>query len=150
MRERRSIRKVAIGVALGGKRGELLRYLFWGLLSFLFNYGFFFLLTRVLDYRAANLIAMIATRIFVYCANKLFVFKTKTRSAAALFLEMGRFVLARSVSSAIDYFGLIALVELLKWNVMAGKLVMTGVVIACNYILSKFVFLKGGVSNDGS
>lgn len=140
---------MAKNIISSGNSRELFRYFFWGFLSFFFNYGLFFLLTRLLDYRAANLIAVIATRIFVYCSNKLFVFKTRTKDAVSLLLEMGRFVLVRSASSAIDYFGLIALVELLKWNAMSGKLAVTAVVVVCNYILSKFVFLKKGDSNDG-
>jgi len=119
---------------------ETISYASFGVLTTLVNISVFefFLLTGS-DYRAANLIALITSKLFAYVVNKLFVFKTKTGSFGGLMKEFGRFALARGGTMLVDWVGLIILVSLLGLSEHIGKVIVTVVVIILNYVLGKFL-----------
>jgi putative flippase GtrA len=54
-----------------------------------------------------------------------------------------RFIFARGFTGLVDYFGLIALVELFGFNEIYSKYAMVATVIVLNYVLGKkAVFVK--------
>lgn len=125
---------------------ELCAYIFFGVLSLLFNIWVFkFLLFCGIDYRLANLITLILLKIFVFITNKLYVFKTSARDILSIFREFVRFLAARILTNLIDFFGLILLVEICKRAPFYSKIFLAIVVIILNFFFSKlFVFRKQG------
>lgn len=122
---------------------EGFRYLLFGGLSTVFSIGSFWLLKQIIDYKTANLISLVATKLFAYVTNKLFVFKSKTNGLSELLKEAATFMGARLVTFFIDYFGLILMVEVLHMAELPAKIILQIVVIALNYVFSKlFVFRK--------
>lgn len=131
------------------KKQEMTQYILWGILNTVFNVGLFQILiwSRV-DYKIANLITIIATKIFCYVTNKLFVFKTPYEGVKALVREMVAFTFARGITAVLDYVGVILLVELLSCQEMFSKCIMAVAVIIINYIFSKlFVFKQKNGQN---
>ena len=120
-------------------------YIIWGIVATFVNVGLFKLLLVVgIDYKVANLSAIIFNRFFSYIANKLFVFRTKCKDIVELLQEMLSFFVARLVTLLIDYFGVYFLVEFFDIGAMKSKISVAVVVIVANYLLSKFfVFSKG-------
>jgi putative flippase GtrA len=72
----------------------------------------FHIFLSLFDYKIANLIALILTKIFAYIVNKLFVFKSVTKSALDTFTEALKFFLSRALTFFVDYGGLIIAVEI--------------------------------------
>lgn len=122
---------------------ETISYVVFGTLTSLVNIGVFefFFLTGS-DYRAANLIALITSKIFAYVVNKLFVFRTRTGSVGALLREFVLFALARGSTMIIDLVGLILLVSMLGLSEHVGKLIVTVIVVILNYVFGKYLVFK--------
>lgn len=121
---------------------ELIDYGIWGVATVGFNMLSFILLEFIFPYQLANLISIIATKIFAYMVNKLFVFRTKSGIVETL-KEMIRFVFARAITGVVDYFGLIFLVEVILLDSGIGKAVMIVITTVMNYVLGKYkVFVK--------
>lgn len=128
---------------------ELRDYAIWGVIAAFVNVGVFqILLLCDVDYKIANITALIFNRFFCYFTNKYFVFRTKCENATATIKEMISFFMARMVSFFIDYFGVIIMVEYIKMNELVSKLIVAFVVILTNYTFSKFVVFKKNNINE--
>lgn len=128
---------------------ETVTYAFFGVFTTIINIGIFELLLLLgSDYRPANLVALLVTKVFAYIVNKLFVFRTKTRGLAALLREFGRYTLARGGTMLIDWFGLIILVSAVGISEHTGKIITTIVVVFLNYILGKFLVFHKEISSN--
>ncbi len=122
---------------------ETVSYVVFGLLTTIVNIGVFeFFLLAGLNYRVANLIALITAILFAYVVNKIFVFRTRTELPGALLREFGRFVLARGSTMVVDWFGLILLVSVLGFSEHTGKLFVTVIVVILNYVFGKFLVFR--------
>ena len=125
---------------------HILRYIFYGGLTTLVNWGVFFLLRRLagLPFSAANAASVIAAIIFAYFVNARFVFETKASTAAEHMAEFVKFVSGRAFTMVIEVGGGYLLVEVLGWNETFVKVVLLQVIVlAINYVISKFfVFRK--------
>lgn len=113
-----------------------------GVATTVINIGLYQLLLYVnLDYKIANLIAVIVTKLLSYISNKLFVFQSKTNSIIELIKEFGRFMITRGFTTVIDYFGLIMLVELANVNQVYAKYIILFFIIIFNFVMGdKFIF----------
>lgn len=120
---------------------EIIRYGFWGCMTVLFSMVSYTLLTIVFDYKIANFISIVITKIFAYFTNKKFVFKTRTTFVEQL-REIGKFVIARSFTGIIDWIGQILLVEVFLQNDFIAKCSMIIVTTILNYFLGKFSVFK--------
>ncbi len=121
---------------------ETVSYIVFGVITSIINIGIFqaFLRTGA-DYRIANIVALVATKISAYILNKAFVFRSKTETLTGLLSEFVRFTITRGGTMILDYVGLIILVNALSMNTTAGKVLITGIVVIINYLLGKhFVF----------
>ena len=125
------------------KKEELLLYLVFGvtttavnILSFqlLYNYG--------LDYKWANLVALLIGKGYAYITNKIFVFKSHCNNWKDLLKEFFRFVCARGITGLIDCFGMIIAVEVFGVSAILTKYVIQVVVIVLNYVFSKWAVFK--------
>ena len=95
------------------------------------------------DYKTANIITLIANRFFCYITNKIFVFRTKCDDWQQLIKEIVLFILARSVTFLMDYFGVVLLVEVIGIKSFISKAVLMVLVVLTNYLSGKwFVFKK--------
>lgn len=119
---------------------EAFRYLFWGVMTVLLNYFSYLLLKQFLAYQIANLCSIIITKVFAYCTNKKFVFRTKTSFKEQL-SEIFRYILGRGLTGIVDFVGLMVLVDIFLMDDRLGKMVMIVITTALNYVLGKlFVF----------
>ena len=120
---------------------EKISYLLFGICTTIVNISVFnlFLYTG-LDYKIANLFALILGKTFAFVVNKKFVFKSHTSNIKDLFSEFIRFFSGRIFTGLVDYFGLILLVEFLSCSEKSSKYSIQVIVIVLNYILTKASF----------
>lgn len=128
---------------------EIVRYGIAGVTTTLVNIGLYQgLLLFGIDYKAANLIAIIGSKIYGYIVNKLFVFKSHCATRKELLIEIGKFIGARGITGIVDYLGLILLVEVFNLDKVISKYGITVVVIVLNYIFGKFLVFKKESGGD--
>jgi len=89
------------------------------------------------NYKTANFWTLIIVKLLAYICNKKFVFCSKTANFLELLKEIGRFVVARGATMAIDYLGLIFMVEVLHIDKLISKCFITIGVIIINYFIGK-------------
>ena len=136
------IKKYILGKGLGE---ETLRYIVFGVLTTLVNFGLFVFMYELcgIDYNISNITSISASILFAYITNKLIVFRWHCDSRKALLLEFIKFVGARLFTLALEFYGLRLFVEVLNWNATFGKVVLMVLVVILNYIFSKlFVFKR--------
>ncbi len=124
------------------EKKEATRYLFWGVVTVAFNYLSYLLLQAVMAYQIANLLSIVATKVFAYCTNRKFVFRS-TSGKFDQVKEIARYLVSRGLTGVVDFFGLILLTETILPDDRLGKMIMIGVTTVLNYFLGKiFVFQK--------
>lgn len=119
---------------------EIYKYAIVGISNTLLNiFLYHFLLIFKIDYKIANIIAIVISKIYGYIANKKIVFKSRCHSRKKLITEFTKFVITRGSTGFIDYFGVVFAVEVLDTNEVISKYIVQVIVIILNYLLSKFV-----------
>lgn len=129
---------------------EGMRYLVFGVLTTLVNivisailyYGIFALLPENLKVNISTIIAIIATWIFAYVTNKLYVFDTKTSNWKELLKEMVSFISCRIVTAIVEVFLMDWLVTGLEFNYMGMKIFVSVLIIILNFVFSKLIIFK--------
>lgn len=122
------------------KYEEPINYVIAGGFGTVVNIGAFSLFRAFgLDITLSNIIAWIITIIFVYIANKFFVFKTADKTKKESTKEFMMFVLARLATLGVEILLLNLFIEAMHINELVSKTVAQVVVIILNYILSKLV-----------
>lgn len=140
---------------------ETILYIIFGVATTAVNYVVFYLLYNVLWNQSRSLIAnaaaFVAAVIFAFVVNKLFVFESRSWSAATLKREIPSFLAARIGSFGIEEAGLFLAEKVLKLGgivavTVAGvaldwitviKVMLAFVVVALNYVFCKlFIFKK--------
>lgn len=121
---------------------ELISYGFWGCMTVLFSFVSYALLKIIINnYKIANLISIVLTKLFAYIVNKKFVFKTKG-SIIDEIKEFFRFLLARGFTGVVDFVGQIMLVELLGLDDFISKALMIVITTILNYFLCSIGVFK--------
>lgn len=122
---------------------ETFRYTFFGIFTLLLNIGIYQGGQRLgMNYRTANMIALIISKLAAYICNKFFVFRVYSHSFLSWLKEFLRFVLTRGATFLIDYFGVIFAVEVLHMDKMLSKYFFVIIVLVLNYILGKLVVFR--------
>lgn len=140
---------------------ETILYIIFGVATTVVNYVVFYLLYNVLwqqqNSLTANAVAFVAAVIFAFVVNKLFVFESKSWSAATLRREIPSFLAARIGSFGIEEAGLFLAEKVLKLGgviaitlggvsldwITIVKVALSFVVVALNYVFCKlFIFKK--------
>ena len=126
-------------------QNDVIRYVFLGGCTTLVNLVCFFVLRKCgLELNIANLISIITAILFAYVVNSRFVFQDKCETLRDHFRPFCKFISARLVTMVIEVGGVWLLVEVCKMNDMVGKFITQFIVLALNYIFSKFfVFTTG-------
>ena len=139
---------------------ETILYIIFGVATTAVNYIVFHLLYNVLWHQnhslTANAAAFVAAVIFAFMVNKLFVFESKSWSAATLKREIPSFLAARIGSFGIEEAGLFLAEKVLKLGgiiaitvasvsldwITVIKVALAFVVVALNYVFCKLIIFK--------
>lgn len=124
-----------------GNGKQAVRYLLWGLLSVVVNFGTFFILYHALhlNYQFANIMAWFLGVQVGFWIDRIIVFRHKSNTA---FKEMLAFYGTRILTFLIESATLWVGISLLSANGTGSKVVGQILAIVGNYILSKFFIFK--------
>lgn len=120
---------------------SVMRYIFFGGCTTLVNLGTYYILRLVteLDINIANTISVITAILFAYVVNSRFVFESKVSGFKEQLAEFMKFISARVVTMVIEVGGVWLMVDMLGVNDYIAKFVIQFIVLALNYIFSKFL-----------
>ncbi len=129
---------------------KLVRYGVVGVCTTAVNYVLFWLLCYKcgVELNLANAIAIVASVVFAYVANKLFVFRSHVKGAGALAKEAASFFASRAVTALLEWGVMFALNHFIGleddslWG-MTAKLGVNVVVLVLNFVFSQFFVFKG-------
>lgn len=128
-------------------QNDVIRYVFFGGCTTLVNLVCFFVLRKCrVELNIANLISIIMAILFAYVVNSRYVFQDKCETFKDHIRPFCKFISARLVTMVIEVGGVWLLVEVCKMNDMAGKFITQFIVLALNYIFSKFFVFTTGKS----
>ena len=125
---------------------DVVRYIFFGGCTTLVNLVCFFIFWNIchVNLNIANVISIVVAIIFAYVVNSKYVFQDKCETLKDHIQPFGKFVSARLLTMVIEVGGVWLLVEVIGMNGMVGKFCTQFIVLALNYIFSKFfVFTTG-------
>ena len=130
--------------ALLRKYGDIISYLFFGVLTTAVNYLVYLPCYNLLGLSAAvsNVIAWVGAVAFAYLTNKPFVFKSHDWSVETVLPELMKFVGCRVGSGAMETTIMFLCVDLLAWDGNLMKLVTSILVVILNYFGSKLLVFK--------
>lgn len=126
------------------KYGDILSYLFFGVLTTAVNYMVYLPCYNLLMFSAAvsNVIAWAVAVVFAYLTNKPFVFKSHDWSAKTVVPELAKFVGGRLFSGGLETAIIFVTVDLLLWNGNVMKLITSVLVVIVNYVISKLLVFR--------
>lgn len=124
---------------------DVIRYIFFGGCTTLVNLVCFFVLRKCnVELTIANVISIIVAIIFAYIVNSKYVFQDKCETLVDHIRPFCKFISARLLTMVIEVGGVWLLVEKMGMSDMVGKFCTQFIVLALNYIFSKFfVFTTG-------
>lgn len=123
---------------------ETISYVIFGILTTIIGFGVYSLCVYWgLKTIAANTISTVLAVIFAYVTNKAFVFRSRSWKPAALLPEFAKFCGARVATYIMETALLYLLVDVLELNSMLMKALTTVLVVAANYVLSKWMVFAG-------
>ncbi len=125
------------------KHKEVLLYLFFGFLTFLFGIGTYalFNVTFGINELIANIMSWVVTVLFAFLTNRVWVFQANTENWTAFFSQMVNFYGGRVVTLVIEEVILYVFITRMGLFSVGVKVVAQVIVIVLNYVISKlFVF----------
>ena len=126
-------------------QNDVIRYVFFGGCTTLVNLVCFFVLRKCrVELNIANLISIITAILFAYVVNSRYVFQDKCETLRDHIRPFCKFISARLLTMVIEVGGVWLLCEKMGMNGMVGKFCTQFIVLALNYVFSKFfVFTTG-------
>ncbi len=142
---------------------ETVTYIVFGLMTTVVNLGVFKLFDLIFTAASdadltllTNFIAWVAAVVFAFVTNKLWVFESKSWKLSVIKKEIPSFVGARVLTLGIEELGLLIFITWLgfeKYSIdvfgifsIGGKMLVKAglavIVVATNYVLSKFIIFK--------
>ena len=122
---------------------DVIRYIFWGGCTTLVNLLSFYIMR-------ANIISIILAILFAYVVNSRFVFHDRCETWRDHIRPFLKFISARLVTMVIEVGGVWLLAEILGFRDMFAKFCTQFIVLALNYIFSKFIIFTTGKRIGGS
>ena len=124
---------------------DVVRYILFGGCTTLVNLVCFFVLRKCnVELNIANVISIITAIIFAYVVNSKYVFQDKCETLMDHIRPFCKFISARLLTMVIEVGGVWLLVEKMGMSDMIGKFCTQFIVLALNYVFSKFfVFTTG-------
>ena len=124
---------------------DVIRYIFFGVCTTAVNLVSFFILRQIgVQREIANVISIILAILFAYVVNSKFVFEDKCETLKDHIQPFCKFIGARLVTMVIEVGGVWFFAEIMHMNDMVGKFITQFVVLALNYIFSKFLVFTSG------
>lgn len=124
---------------------DVIRYIFFGVCTTAVNLVSFFILRQASVQREiANVISIILAIVFAYVVNSKFVFQDRCETLKDHIRPFCKFIGARVSTMVIEVGGVWFFAEIVHLNDMAGKLIIQFVVMALNYVFSKFLVFTSG------
>ncbi len=124
---------------------SVIRYIFFGGCTTMVNLVSFFVLRKLkVELNVANIISIILAILFAYVVNSKFVFLDKCETLKDHIRPFCKFVGARLSTMVIEVGGVWFFAEIVHLNDMVGKLIIQFVVMALNYVFSKFLVFTSG------
>ena len=129
---------------------EAVRYIIIGVMTTLVNFSLFALMTRGLyiEVNISNFTSISASIVFAFVANKLVVFRHRSKTRAELVTEFFKFVGARLLTMALEMGAVFLAVDVLNQNELIWKLAAQVLVIIGNYFISKFLVFRKKAGED--
>lgn len=124
---------------------EPIAYIVFGVLTTVVNIVVYYLTADIIEihYLISNVIAWIASVLFAFVTNKLWVFESKSWHGKIVLVEMGNFFLARVATGILDMVFMWLLVDVVVIEEMIAKVGVNVLVIVLNYVASKlWIFRK--------
>lgn len=132
-------------IGLYNKFKEQILYIVFGVLTTAINIVSFFLFTRVfgMGLLASNIGAWIASVIFAFITNKIYVFDSRDYTLNVVTKELVDFTVSRGATGVLDMGLMYLFVSVIHMEDMVSKIIINVIVIILNYVLSKlYVFKK--------
>lgn len=126
------------------EKKEILNYLICGAGTTFINIGSYAFFAGILaaGFKTSTVFAGIISILFAFVANKFFVFNSMNKTFPVISRELGSFLLSRTISFGLDYFSMVSLVEVLRLDDMASKIMSNFLVILFNFLASKFFVFR--------
>ena len=126
------------------KLWEPIPYLFFGGLTTVVNIVVYLVFREGFGfyYQTANVISWIASVLFAYFTNKLWVFEAKTETKQESWAAFGKFIFFRVLSLGLDMLCMYLFISILATGDLVAKLVTQVVVVLANYVFSKFLIFN--------
>ena len=133
------------------KYREIIEYVFWGVLTTVVNWAVYTLCVNVtaMNVTIATGIAWLASVLFAFITNKLWVFHSKDWQMKVVGKEAVLFFGSRIFSGLFEMAGMWLLVDLIGWQqslfgirAFAAKIIISVVVVILNYFLSRWIVFK--------
>lgn len=126
------------------KYSEVIAYLFFGVLTTLINLATFWFLSTIfnLETITATVAAWIIAVTFAFVTNKIWVFKSKTKTNQETTKEAVMFVIARLITLGIEVFLMWLMVDNFKQDKLILKLLCNIITVILNYLFSKLIVFK--------
>ena len=126
------------------KYGDVLSYLFFGVLTTAVNYLVYLPCYNLLHWSAglSNVVAWVIAVVFAFLTNKPFVFKSHDWSWNITWPELTKFLGCRIGSGVLETLIIFLTVDLLSWNGNIMKIITSVIVVILNYIGSKWLVFK--------
>ena len=129
--------------ALFQKNKEILLYLVFGVLTTAVDWGITFLLYAAhLNVHLADVLAWIAAVLFAFVTNRRLVFQSKKQRPLDVCKELSGFAGGRVLTLLLQELIVLLLYDVLLWNPYVVKILAAVVVVALNYVISKFLIFK--------
>lgn len=119
-------------------------YLFFGALTTVVNILVYSLAYYILDFNnvSSNIISWILSVLFAFFTNKVFVFKSECGYKKTI-SELIKFFVCRILSGVFETVMMVVLVDMLFFNALIVKIILTVIVVLANYFFSKkIIFAK--------
>lgn len=119
-------------------------YLIFGIGTTLINITLYnlcyyqFLLSNFLS----NMISWLISVLFAYVSNKIWVFENKEFRYSVILKELSSFMLCRVLTGALDVLIMFVSVDVFEMAAWLFKILSNIIVIICNFIASKIIFVK--------
>lgn len=126
------------------KLWEPITYLFFGGLTTVVNIVVYLVFREGFGfyYQTVNVISWIASVLFAYFTNKLWVFEAKTETKQESWAAFGKFIFFRVLSLGLDMLCMYLFISILATGDLVAKLVTQVVVVLANYVFSKFLIFN--------
>ena len=119
-------------------KNELIIYIIFGALTTIVNIAVYFFFTKIcgVNYIVSNIIAWFLSVLFAYITNRIWVFESHNTN---LVKESILFFGGRLFSGILDTGLMILFIDILTIGDLISKIVIQIIVVAINYIFSKWV-----------